>query len=185
MPTTIGQRILGRYRNWFWILAAVVTALDQLTKHVFAPVGGMPYKTVLVPGFLDLIGRPLNPQGAFSLGPSTSLFYIVLTTAGLALVLWFFVTSPADRLLPHFALGCVAGGALGNLIDRLILKGVRDFIDLHWMDRAHWPTFNIADTAICVGVALLIWDALRSPPAKQPAEAKDAGGKSRTGPQDR
>ena len=165
----LAHRILGPYRRWFWIAICAVTALDHLTKHMFAPPDGEPYRIVLVPGFLNLVGRPPNPYGAFSLGPSGASFYIAVTVAGLALIAWFFVTAPAGRRLPHVALGCVAGGALGNLMDRLILGAVRDFIDLHWFDRAHWPAFNIADAGICVGVALLIWEAFHAPPEGQRA----------------
>ena len=161
MASGIGSRILGGWRNYFWIAAIAVSAVDQLTKLASARIGHEPI--VLVPGFLDLVRPTLNPHGAFSLGPGRALFYTLATLAGLALVGWFFVTSPAGRLRPHFALGCVCGGALGNLVDRVTLGAVRDFIDLHWMGRAHWPTFNVADAAICLGVGLLLLEALGPP----------------------
>jgi signal peptidase II len=63
-----------------------------------------------------------------------------------------------DRFI-SLALGLVIGGALGNVIDRVRFKAVADFFDFHMMGY-HWPAFNIADSAICVGVALLLWDGL-------------------------
>jgi signal peptidase II len=73
-------------------------------------------------------------------------------------------------LRPHLALGFVCGGALGNLIDRLAIGAVRDFIDLHWMDKANWPTFNLADAAICIGVGLLLLEALLTGGKGKPGE---------------
>jgi signal peptidase II len=69
-----------------------------------------------------------------------------------------------DRLVPA-ALSLVLGGALGNLWDRVTLGHVVDFVQLHAAGY-YWPAFNVADSAICVGVALLVWDALRGDAAK-------------------
>lgn len=173
MPVRLGGRIFGGCRTYFWIVAAAVTASDQLTKHLFASTGTEPYgEIVIVPQFLRLVTRPLNEHGMFSLGPQGALFYVIATAVGLGLIGYFFVTAQPDRLCPHIALGSVCGGALGNLVDRFAFGGVRDFIDLHWMDRVHWPTFNIADSAICVGVGLLLWEAFR-PPAEQQSQEAD------------
>ncbi len=160
MPSSVGTGALGGYRKYFWLIAAAVATLDQLTKSAAGKLGGA---IEIVPLFLRLTPARLNPSGLFSLGPRGPLLYIILTIAGLGLITFFFLTSPAGRLCPHIALGSVCGGAIGNLIDRIACSGVRDFIDLHWMDRAHWPTFNLADAAICVGVGLLLLDAFRSP----------------------
>jgi len=172
MPSALGRKILGGFRNHFWMMALIVVALDQLTKQVFSPIGGEPYRTVLVPGFLNFVGRPPNPHGAFSLGPSNALFYVAVTLGGLGLITWLLLTTPRERRLPHMALGCVAGGAIGNLIDRLALGAVRDFIDAHWLDKAHWPSFNVADSALCVGVGLLLLEAFRHPSEKEPPKPR-------------
>ena len=129
----------------------------------------------MIHGFVDLIART-NKRGLFSGGPDSPLFYIVLSILGLALVAYFFVTSPPERLRPHLGLGMLAGGALGNLIDRLCLGVVRDMIDAHWLDWAHWPTFNIADSAICIGIGLLLleafWPQAKGGAAKTAEQAK-------------
>lgn len=161
MPRRAGLRLLQDHRKWFWALAAVVTAADQYTKYVFAwPTARLEDPIDILP-VLRLLRRPLNLQGAFSLGPRGVLFYVVLTVVGLLLITYLFIGTDPKHLRALLALGMLCGGATGNLMDRLALGGVRDFIDLHWFDHAHWPTFNIADTAICVGVALLALDALR------------------------
>ena len=79
----------------------------------------------------------------------------VAAVVGLALVGWFFLSARSARSALYIGLGCVAGGALGNLVDRVVLGGVRDFIDLHWMDKAHWPVFNVADASITVGTFII------------------------------
>ena len=172
MSSAPAGRLVGGRRNWFWIAAILVAGLDQLTKQLIPYATGDGFRAVLVPGFLRLISLRPNPRGAFSLGPDAVSFYVAATLAGLALIGWFFVTTPAQRRLPFIGLGSVCGGALGNLIDRLLLGAVRDFIDMHWLDRAHWPTFNIADVGICVGVAVLIWEAVR-PSGEADAEKPD------------
>ena len=161
MPTGLGFRLLGGQRKWFWAVAAIVTGLDQMSKHVLAkPAGGLQHQIDILP-FLSLVRRPLNVRGVFSLGPHTPVFYVIATAAGLLLIGYLFLSARPDRLRPLISLGLLCGGATGNLIDRLALGGVRDFIDLHWMGQWHWPTFNLADTAICVGIGLLALEAFR------------------------
>ena len=163
MPPFLGARLLGGKRNAFWIVTTLVVALDQATKFLCAGIGmdGAPARIVVVPSFLNLVGQRMNERGAFSIGPDGAGFYVWASIVGLALILWFLLTTPRDRLVPHIALGCVAGGDIGNLIDRITLGAVRDFIDLHWMYKAYWSTFNVADMGICVGVGFLVWEAFR------------------------
>ena len=80
---------------------------------------------------------------------------------GLALVIAMALRTPPTRLRVHGALGLILGGALGNLLDRLRLGSVVDFIEVY-VGRYHWPNFNAADSAICVGVGLLVLDMWRS-----------------------
>ncbi len=171
MAASLRQRIVGGRRNCFWLAATVVLALDQLTKYLFANPEAGAYKITVVPLFLNLVGHGTNPRGAFSLGPEGATFYIFATFLGLALIGWFFLTAHPNRLPLYVGLGCVGGGAMGNLIDRMILGAVRDFIDLHWMERAHWPIFNIADTGICLGVGLLLWETFRRADKDGPEQA--------------
>jgi len=178
VPTTLGFRPLEGQRKWFWVAAAVTAGLDQMSKHFLArPVDGIQHLVDILP-FLRLVRRPLNMQGVFSLGPHTALFYVIATAAGLLLIAYLFLSARPDYLRSLIALGLLCGGALGNLIDRLALGGVRDFIDLHLMDR-HWPTFNLADTAICVGIGLLVLEAFHPAEerAQQGATEKAAAGR--------
>jgi signal peptidase II len=68
--------------------------------------------------------------------------------------------TPRDRLVARLAFSLLLGGAIGNLIDRIHLDEVIDFLDVHWYESYHWPAFNIADSAITIGVGLLCWDLL-------------------------
>ncbi len=106
----------------------------------------------VIPGILDW-KLVYNPGIAFGieLGWWVILFAVVL---GIVLVIWLFFTSDKSAVYYHIGLGLILAGALGNLVDRLREPGhVRDFIDFSF-----WPTFNIADALLCVGVALVgLW----------------------------
>ncbi len=93
-----------------------------------------------------------NSGIAFGLFASATLVVIVLTTAAVVWMLWFFARSAERHPVLPVALGLVIGGSVSNLIDRVRLGHVTDFLDLRW-----WPAFNLADTFICVGVAILIF----------------------------
>jgi len=177
------SRVFGGRRGLFWAAAALVAVSDQLTKHLFmVPDEASARAMVLVPGFLNLLKLPLsrgNLRAAFSWGPDWPVFYIVLTLLGLCLIGWLFVTTPPTRLRPYLALGLVCGGALGNLIDRIRFGVVRDFIDAHWMDWKHWPTFNIADAGICIGVGLLLLEAILQKEGNEAAAPEDSRAKGR------
>jgi len=141
-----------------WLFAVFTAVLDQLSKAVadyLCAAGRMPVP--LVPGVLQLIEHPGNVRGIFGQGPQGVFFYVLATLAGLAVVGVFFMTTPAGDAVAHAALGMLAGGAVGNLVDRLAEGRVRDFIDLHWGNAFHWYTFNVADAAICVGFALMLY----------------------------
>ena len=88
-------------------------------------------------------------------------FALVATAVSAALVVWIWRTPREQKLLP-FGLAMILGGALGNLYDRLALGHVIDFISWHYQGW-YWPSFNIADAAICVGAACLIIDMFKNP----------------------
>jgi signal peptidase II len=141
------------------IVAAVVVALDQLTKWWALRTLGD--RTIDLVGSLRL-ALTFNKAGAFGLGSS---FVPILAVVAVGVVLVFVVRGEADtRLAVAVALGLVLGGAFGNLADRVfrdpgLLRGaVIDFIDLQW-----WPVFNVADAAITCGCVLLVLTAGRRP----------------------
>lgn len=103
------------------------------------------------------------------MGPDHAMFYVIATFVGLGLITWFFLTTSPKHTVPLLGLGLLAGGAIGNLFDRLAIGAVRDFIDLHWFDKAHWPTFNVADAGISIGVGLLVWYTFKADARKKSA----------------
>jgi signal peptidase II len=149
-----------------WIAVAVVV-MDQLTK--FAATDYLArHGEILLTSFLNLV-LVHNTGAAFgflsSAGGWQNFFFIIVALAASIFILWMYRRlGTQDRLLAT-ALMLVLGGALGNLIDRLIHGYVIDFIDVYY-GTWHWPAFNVADSAISIGAVLLVVDALRSGRAK-------------------
>lgn len=151
--------------KWACFLAAfgVVFPLDQATKLAILANFAYGERLPLVSGVLDLT-HVRNPGGAFSflaqLPPDLEwlrpLFFIGMAGLAIVLLLGFFARLPGDARLSSLSLGAILGGALGNLVDRLRIGEVVDFIDVHLWSGYTWPTFNVADSAIVVGVALLL-----------------------------
>lgn len=111
----------------------------------------------------------------------TPFFLLVSLAAMIFIIAYFRKTQPEQGML-RVALACVFGGALGNFLDRARLGYVIDFIDWHWYDRFTWPTWNIADAGISIGVGLLILDMiLHKPPEPEPQTAKGRGAKKGEG----
>ena len=169
-------------RKLFWLVAAAVVLLDQLTKlWLWRPLGAADRPLVLIPEVLRLIGHPGNVKGALGLGPANPFFYAVPAVIGLVVMIYFLLTTPAGNWLVALALGLLAGGDVGNMIDRLALHHVRDFIELHWREVWFWHTFNVADSAICIGFVVIAYEMLfhsdRSEPARQAKEAVAGKGK--------
>jgi signal peptidase II len=144
---------------------------DLATKALLwhPPERGVP-DVVLIPRVLRIISHQGNRTAAMGLGPEAPWFYVVVALLGLVLISWLMLATPAARGKMHLGLGLLAGGAVGNLVDRVRLSMVRDFIDLHWDEVWHWPTFNVADIAICVGFALIVLDGLRA--REEPGEGE-------------
>ena len=147
---------------WLW-LSAVVIVVDQATKLIVRNVLEPYVPHPVIPGFFNWT-LAYNTGAAFSVlagsgGWQRWFFSGLAIVVCVVLVRWLATTARRDwhTALP---LALVIGGALGNLIDRARLGEVIDFLDVHWY-RHHWPAFNVADSAISVGVALLIWDMWR------------------------
>ena len=150
-------------------IAGFVFVADQLTK-LWALRSLAAGPIVVVPGFVDLM-LVLNPGVAFGifawLPPQWRWLVTVFSLAALVLL-----CSVALRIVPgggwlgRIALGLVFGGAAGNLLDRWRLGSVVDFVDVHWR-QYHWPAFNVADSAITVGVVLLAAEIAFASPRRQ------------------
>ena len=140
------------------LVATAALIADQVTKEIvlsFAPrlIEGVP----VLPGFSLMFG--MNPGVSFSM--FSDVPWWGLTAFALAVIAGFGVWMWREtRLLAVNGLGLIIGGALGNVVDRFRHGAVVDFLDFHvWA--YHWPAFNLADTTIAIGVALLLWDAVR------------------------
>ena len=144
-------------------IAAVVLALDQATKAwVLHTLPGAPPLTV-IPGCFDLTFSR-NTGGVFGLlagAPSFArrAFFVSATAVALGVIVVFLRRWGRESRLLIVSLALVAGGAVGNLVDRLRFGSVVDFIDWHWRGY-HWYTFNVADSAISTGAVLLVLHSL-------------------------
>ncbi len=147
------------------VLMVGVVGLDQASKALLVHALELHDSVPLVDGLLS-ISHVRNRGAAFGLLsdwdlPYQPLVLAVLSIAALLAITLYFVRLPATARLPRIALALVLGGALGNLLDRVRLGYVIDFIHVYW--RQHqWPDFNVADSAITVGVVLLVFDILRA-----------------------
>jgi signal peptidase II len=169
-PTSVLQRILS-YRR-LWLFAVVFFVLDQVTKQMIAnrlPFGsyGPGAHIEIFPGFLNLV-HVGNTGAAWSMFSGKSLWLALL--AALTLVAMFFWRHALGLRHPvaQPAFGLLVSGILGNLIDRVVHGHVIDFLDFHFGSYTY-PTFNVADSAICVGV---FWYVLWS--LKQPADGENS-----------
>jgi signal peptidase II len=147
--------------KWLTLSAAVVL-LDQITKLAANAALVYAEPVPVVPSFFNLT-LMYNRGAAFSFlsdaaGWQRWFFVAVSLGASVLLLFWLRRLKPEQWILA-LALSLVLGGAVGNLIDRLWLGHVIDFIQLYYKD-FYWPAFNIADSAITVGAVLLVWDAL-------------------------
>ncbi len=148
--------------KWLW-LSGLVLILDQSTKLLAETLLVMTEPVSLLP-FLAL-HKVYNTGAAFSFLSQAAgwqrWFFVGMTVFVAVIILfWLARLSPSQRRT-GLALSLVLGGAIGNLVDRLVYGYVIDFIDLYY-GSWHWPTFNVADSAITVGAVLLVLDSLMS-----------------------
>jgi signal peptidase II len=156
---------------YLWIAGAVV-ALDQVVKALVDRYLELYESHTIVEGLARLT-YVQNRGAAFGILsdadlPYQSVLFSVVSILALGAIAVYAWKLPVTSRLPQAALALIMGGAVGNLLDRVRLGYVIDYVDVYW-GRHHWPAFNVADSAISVGVALLVLDILRSP---QPAPAK-------------
>jgi signal peptidase II len=174
------------YRKLFWTLVVVGLLLDQCSKYYVFSFWlynkGQGAQFDVVPGFFEITAQysgadPRVNQGAlfgFANHKGTlanTAFAVVSLLAAAAIIYWSALRSTARDWSLCTALGLILGGTLGNLYDRLVFSGVRDFIYWHYRDAFDWPVFNIADSCLVCGAVLLLAQAFwsRSSPAAKPA----------------
>jgi signal peptidase II len=172
-PPSLPQRIAGRWRNdlLFFAIALGIVALDQLTKWLvrsnLAIGETWPERS---DAFVRII-HVTNSGAAFGILQGQTTFLIVTSLLGLGAIVLYYIYPPMEHGLIRIALGMQLGGAAGNLIDRVRLGEVTDFIDV-----GAWPTFNVADSSISISiVAVLIFFLLQETDRpKKPSDAAPA-----------
>ncbi len=159
-------------KPWHWLaLSAALVVCDQITKYVVVHGMQLGSPLELLP-FLSLT-LTYNPGAAFSFlagaGGWQRWFFVAVAAVAAVVITMLIFRNRGDSLL-CLALSLVLGGAVGNLIDRLVIGAVVDFVVLHWRGWS-WPAFNLADSCISIGAVLLVWDSLlgsRVKPARSP-----------------
>jgi len=151
---------LRRYQAGVVLLTVVV---DQLTKLAASTSLSLHQSKMVIPGVFNLTLVHNNGMafGILSGAPSAvrALLLTALSCAALLLVLYYCASIPRSRIWLQLGLSMIMGGAIGNIIDRLRLHYVVDFLDFHWKGHS-WPAFNVADSCISIGMGLLILDFL-------------------------
>ena len=148
-------------KRWslFSAIAIIGIIIDQITKIAIDRSMQLFYSIPIVENFFH-ITYVRNRGAAFSFLSDASWrlpFFITVSIIAALVILIAFRKLRDDQKLAHISLAMIFSGAVGNLIDRVRLGEVIDFIDVHWY-RHHWPAFNVADSLICVGVFLLAID---------------------------
>jgi signal peptidase II len=159
-----GLRISARPRDaWFLLVAALVVALDQLTKWAIrhALDKGDSWNIVWSLKIVHIT----NSGAAFGMFQNAGPLLVVTSLFGMAAILVYLFNPGFAHPLMRVGLALMLGGAAGNLIDRLYAGKVVDFLKL-----PHWPAFNTADSSITIGVLLLLW-AMTREPEKEPSPA--------------
>ena len=142
----------------FLACAVLLVVLDQLSKSW---IRDNLYPQELLPGFINLVYSE-NRGAVFGL-PVNQTFLITVTIAVLIIIIFLFLRYLSlTTTLTTISLGLIFGGATGNLIDRLRLGFVTDFIDIRLWGNFHWPAFNFADAAVVIGTAALAYFLIRS-----------------------
>jgi signal peptidase II len=138
----------------FLLIAACVVALDQVTK-LWVRSNITLYESIPVFGCLSLT-NVRNTGSAFGLFVNQAFLLALIGVVGIIAILLFYRYFSKSNLLGVSALGLVFGGAIGNLVDRFRFGYVTDFIDVRLWHDYHWPSFNVADSAITVGSIMLV-----------------------------
>ncbi len=141
------------------LIAGAVVLLDQFTKILVVRSLPLYHSMAVIPGFFDLT-HVQNPGGAFGfLAGSDSrlraVVFLFVSLVAVGLILWFYFKSPSTHPWLSGAFAMIFGGAVGNLIDRVRFGKVTDFLDFY-VGRLHWPAFNVADSAITIGIGIFL-----------------------------
>jgi signal peptidase II len=145
------------------VIAGVVVLVDQITKFIILKTLPLYYSITVIPDFFDLT-HIHNTGGAFGfLSGNTSniqrLAFLLASSAAIGLIFYFYKKTPHTHRFLLSGLALILGGAIGNLIDRIRLGRVVDFLDFY-VGNLHWPAFNVADSAVSVGMIIFLFHLL-------------------------
>lgn len=153
-------------RKWTLFLSILVAGvvLDQISKFLVVRTIPLGEQIPVIEGFFNLVFI-YNRGAAFGLFSNLSpqfawIFFIITTSLVLGVVAYLWWRLPGDQTLAAVGFSLIFAGAVGNLIDRIRLGQVIDFLDFH-IGRYHWPAFNVADSLVCVGAGFLLWFIIR------------------------
>jgi signal peptidase II len=161
-------------KNKYYLAALLVLAIDHITKLIVQEHLGAGRVVEIIPGFLrfSYVSNSGVAFGIFNGVQSVWKPYILAGMAilALAVIIIYSARVPRGKILLQLALAITMGGILGNFLDRIIRGYVIDFIEFHIHERFYWPNFNVADSAITIGIALLLIDTLFHPTMERVAE---------------
>jgi len=143
----------------FAAIVVLVVVLDQITKWLVLSQLPLYHAVEVIPGFFNLT-HIRNPGGAFGFMATGSqgvrnLLFVGVSVAAMGLIAYFYRSTPKSHPFLASSLAMIFGGAVGNLIDRLRFGEVVDFLDFY-IGSAHWPAFNVADSAITIGITVFV-----------------------------
>ncbi len=144
-------------------VASLIIILDQTTKAVVLKVLPLYHSNNVIPGFFNLT-HIQNPGGAFGFMANhssswRSFIFLIVSSLAVYLVYYFYKNTPKTHPLLSTGFALIFGGAIGNMIDRIRFGKVVDFLDFY-IGRYHWPAFNVADSAISIGIAIFLFHLL-------------------------
>ena len=142
------------------IIAGLVIILDQITKAVILYYLPLYHSISIIPGFFS-ITHIHNPGGAFGFMANQSsilriIVFLCFSSLAICLIFYFYKKTPVEYSMLAAGFALIFGGAIGNLIDRIRLGEVVDFLDVY-IGTLYWPTFNIADSAVSIGMVIFAY----------------------------
>ena len=155
------------------VLAFVILTLDLLTKWWIRNASWL-HDYSVIDGFFK-IHYVQNEGIAFGLfhtseSPWKEIILSVLAIIAVIVVIYYIWNTPVNQSQLLISLGLLLGGILGNFLERIVHHHVTDFIEVYWQDRFHWPTFNVADTAITCGVLFILYESFLGEESETPRQ---------------
>ena len=176
VPSDLEQQKKVPSKKFFLISLAVAIVffiLDQLTKELVVQLMSLHERIVVIDGFFN-ITSVRNNGAAWNMLAGKKWFLLLISFAAMTGVIFFFQKLTCGFKERVFALLLICSGTLGNCVDRLFRNVVVDFLEFH-VGRFYWPSFNIADSCICVGVIIYMLSSLLRPEPEDKKEADASG----------